>query len=288
MTQDLFRGLSFIRLWEGSDMSSKIKKLYRAVAKKLLAPNVLQRIECELRNIKLSPVDQHVFLSSLYNEAGLFHPSYEDWRIKRVNKILELYGIDYFEGKNLLELGGGHGEIGAFFAELGANVLCLEGRMQNVNYASLKHRKVANFKCKHFNLEHDFSEFGRFDLIINFGLLYHLQKVDEHLNCCFRMSDDILFESVVCDSTDPYKIFFCDENKDIDEEALEGIGSRPSPFYIERIAKEHHFESIRYFNADLNSGKQFIYDWKHKNDNRPGEGFKLRRFWRFKKMATST
>ena len=58
-----------------------------------------------------------------------------------------MYGIDYFKNKNVLELGGGHGEIGAFFAELGANVLCLDGREQNVNFANLKHRKLNNFKC---------------------------------------------------------------------------------------------------------------------------------------------
>ncbi len=102
------------------------------------------------------------------------------------------------------------------------------------------------------------------------------------------MSDDILFESVVSDSTDPYKIFFCEENKDIDEEALEGIkGSRPSPFYIERIAKENNFETIRYFSADLNCGHQFIYDWKHRNDNRLSEDFILRHFRRFRKITTS-
>jgi SAM-dependent methyltransferase len=267
-------------------MRSLVKKLYRASTKIFPAPQVT-RIESELRNIRLSPVDQHIFLSSVYNQSGLFHPSYQDWRIKRINKILELYGIEYFENKKLLELGSGHGDIGAFFAELGANVLCLDGRMQNVNYAKLKHRKVANFRYMHFNLEQDFSEFGKFDLIINFGLLYHLKNVDEHLKCCFRISDDMVFETVVCDSTDPHKIFFCDENKDIDEEALEGIGSRPSPFYIERIAKENNFEPIRYFSSDLNSGDQFLYDWDHRNDKRLGDDFKLRRFWRFRKTTAA-
>ncbi len=273
-------------------MLSKIKKLYDSIVdllrilKTVILKNV-NRFDMQLHNAILSPVERHIFLSSMYNKAGLFHPSYEDWRVKRINKILEIYGIDYFNNKKILELGGGHGDIGAFFAELGANVLCLEGRIQNVNFAKLKHHKIKNFKCLQFNLENDFSKFGRFDLIINLGLLYHLKNVEAHLNYCFKMSDDILLESVVCDSTDPYKIFFCDENKKIDEEALGGTGSRPSPFYIERIAKENNFEVIRYFSEDLNCGNQFIYNWSHRNDNNLGGNFKLRRFWRFKKIKAS-
>ena len=100
-----------------------------------------------------------------------------------------------------------------------------------------------------FNLEKNFTEFGRFDLIINFGLIYHLKNVDEHLNCCFKVSDDIFLETVVCDSTDPYKIFYAKRIRLVDEEALEGIGSRPSPFYIERIANENNFDSQPLFHC---------------------------------------
>lgn len=90
-------------------------------------------------------------------------------------------------------------------------------------------------------------------------------------------------ETVVCDSTDPYKIFYVKENETVDEEALEGIGSRPSPFYIERIANENNFEANRYFTADLNVRHLYVYDWVHKNDDRLGEDFKLRRCWRLTK-----
>ena len=267
-------------------MASTIKELCVFIYS---LPSIIYRIDAALRNSPLSPIDNHVFLSGVYNRSGLFNYSYEEWRIKRINKVLEMYGIDYFKYKNVLELGGGHGEIGAFFAELGANVLCLDGREQNVNFANLKYRKLNNFKSLQFNLENDFSEFGRFDLIINFGLLYHLTNVDAHLNCCFKMSDEIVLETVVCDSTDPNKIFHFKENKNVDEEALEGTGSCPSPFYIERVANENNFEAMRYFSSDLNvktlfSRNIFLYDWIHRNDERLG-GYKLRRCWRLKKSG---
>ena len=31
----------------------------------------------------------------MYKKTDLFDPSYKDWRMKRINKILELYGTDY-------------------------------------------------------------------------------------------------------------------------------------------------------------------------------------------------
>ena len=267
-------------------MSSKIKWLRNLMYS---LPHIIYRSDAALRNSPLSPIERHVFLSGLYNRENLFDYSYEEWRIKRINKILEVYGIDYFKNKNVLELGSGHGDIGAFFAELGANVLCLEGRQQNVNFSRLKHRKISNFKCLQFNLETDFTEFGRFDLIINFGLIYHLTNVDAHLNCCFKMSDDIFLESIVCDSTDPYKIFYIKEDQNIDEEALEGTGSRPSPFYIERIANENNFEAKRYFSSDLNTkdifGRNlFFYDWIQKNNDNLG-GWRQRRCWLLKKSG---
>lgn len=267
----------------------KLRMIYRALyqwsAQSLQFNN---RVDVELLE-RLSPIDRYVVFSGLGTGHGLFHPSYVDWRARRITKILEIYGLDYFKGKRILELGCGHGDIGAFFAELGADVVCLDGRAQNVNFARLKHRKIPNLKFEQFNLENDFSHVGKFDLVINFGLIYHLKNVEDHLRCCFSTADDVVLETVVLDSTDPSRIVFCDEKKDVDEEALEGVGSRPSPHFIERIAEENGFACTRYFTRDLNSGDTFSYDWKHRNNER-GAGsrdFSLRRFWRFTKLMAT-
>lgn len=273
-------------------MLSKAKRFVRALG--AWSSQTISRVDLELLET-LSPIDKHIVYSGIISKEGLFHPSYEDWRVRRCTKMLEIYGTDYFKGLKILELGAGHGDIGAFFAELGADVLCLDGRKENVNFASLKHRKIPNIRFEQFNLEKDFSKFGKFDLIINFGLVYHIKNVEAHLNCCFANAKEVILETIVCDSTDPNKIFFCEERSDVNEEALDGIGSRPSPFYVERIALENKFMVHRHFTADLNSGQkfstgyQFRYDWKHKNDDDYGVDYKskkfwklhLRRFWRF-------
>src|SRR5690242_4140 len=78
-------------------------------------------------DLSLAPIDRHLARVALANRDGLFHHSYHDWRTKRIDKLLELYGADYFVGRNILELGCGHAEIGAFFADLGADVLAVDG-----------------------------------------------------------------------------------------------------------------------------------------------------------------
>jgi SAM-dependent methyltransferase len=261
-------------------MLSRIREVYRSIKQLPEIAEAVQRMDALLRDCSLSPVDRYILSSGRDKSGGLFHPSYDAWRSTRLDKLLSVYGVDYFDGKDVLELGGGHGEIGAFMADLGANVLCLDGRAQNVNYARLKHRRIHSFRCMQADLEEDFSDFGHFDLIVDFGLLYHLRNVDQHLQCCFAMTDDIFLETVVCDSADPFAILYCEEDSGMDEESLRGTGSRPSPAYVERLAAENGFAVHRYFDADLNVGDQFVYDWEQLNDGRDGE-WRLRRLWRF-------
>jgi len=262
-----------------TQLRSVYKKINRLPEIAETVHHVAALIESRDRYIP-SPIDRYLLSTSRLKSGGLFHPSYEEWRVTRLDKLFTIYGVDYFRGKSVLELGGGHGEIGAVLAELGASVLCLEGRARNVAYAQLRQRSIPGFRCVQADLEDDFSHFGQFDLIINLGLLYHLRNVDDHLRCCFAMAPDMVLETVVCDSIDPHAIRYLKEDPAVDEEALRGTGSRPSPFYVERVAAENAFRFHRLFDADLNVGDQFVYDWQHHNDNRP-EGWRLRRMWRF-------
>jgi SAM-dependent methyltransferase len=242
-----------------------------------------RRVENLLLETTLSPIDRHLVHDALTRSDGLFHDSYDRWRATRINKMLEIYGVDFFTGKRILELGAGHGDIGAFFAELGASVLCLEGRPGNVAYGRLKYRKLPGLKIEQADLAQDFSNFGRFDLIIHFGLLYHIEDVEGHMKTVLGMADDVILETVVADSTDPQTILIVPERSEVNEEAIHGVGSRPSPFYIERIAEEQGFGVERYFHGDLNTDG-FVYDWAHKNDNSDG-GWWKRRLWRFRRNA---
>lgn len=256
------------------------KILYRARAS-LGLDEILE--EVKLKNMiditNLSAVGQFLFSHYKYFKTGHYHWHYPEWRMRRIRKILEIYGVD-FRDKKILEIGGGLGDIGAFFAELGADVLSLEARACNRNIANLKYADLNNFKSVECDLERDFSNLGRFDLIINFGALEVIQNVAHVLECCIKLSDDIVLETMVCDSSDQNKIIFVDLDPEEIDHPIRGISARPSPAYIENFFIKNKFSVTQYFTPDLNTSVH-IYDWVAKNDNSVISN--RRRFWRFKK-----
>jgi SAM-dependent methyltransferase len=265
-------------------MLSRLRRLYRSVIEQTPA---MKRLDAALYwRASMSPIDRHIAIQAASRTDGLFHPSYDLWRAARINKLLELYGVEWFAGKRVLELGCGHADLGALLAEVGAQVTSVDGRAENVVLGKLKHRNIPNLTIVHADLEQDFPALGRFDLMIHFGLLYHLSDVDAHLGQAWRMADDIMLESVVCDSSDPNHIVYFEGDKTINEEGLHGRQNRPSPFYIERLARENGFDFDRVFSRDLNSSI-FVYDWPHKNDGAYA-GWGRRRMWRLRKRAAAS
>jgi len=231
-----------------------------------------------------SPIDRYLASLARDQPEALFGPTYELWRAKRIRKIIEIYGIDFFAGKTVLELGSGHSDIGAFFAELGATVTCLEGRKDNHAFGRLRHRNVPRLSIELFDVERDFTAFGRFDLIIDMGLLYHVPDCRTHLQQCFAMSDEIILETVVCDSADAEKCVILPEDSHELEEALNGTGSRPTQAFVERVAEEAGCRPTVYATADLNVGDEFVYDWKATNSGDLG-GWRNRRLWRLSRQG---
>lgn len=229
----------------------------------------------------LDPIDKYVVQKHRITTEGHFHSHYIEWRTRRISKVLEFLGID-LSGKRILELGGGHGDIGAFFAALGAEVVSAEGRPFNSHLANLKHRHVQNFKSIVRDIEQDFSDLGKFDIILSFGSLEVIDNIDNYLKCCCQMSNLVIFETYVLDSEDPFATVtggdFDSKTVSMDH-TLSGRITVPSPFYIERVFREHGFTIERYFHSDINSGPH-CYDWEAGD---PREDITKRRFWRFKK-----
>lgn len=224
------------------------------------------------------PLDWFVSCHHLFMNTNHFHAHYDEWRMRRIRKVMELYEGD-FKDKRVLEVGGGMGDIGAFFARLGADVISLENRAMNRHLAQIKFRDLENFKSMACDVEEDFSDLGRFDIIINFGLLEVIKNIDNVMGCCAAMSDHVFVESLVCDSTDPGKVIYREMIEGMDH-PVEGRGARPSPFYVERFFETRGFETHRAFSEDLNS-KGHMYNWEHEDSGKT-EDF-MRRFWYFTK-----
>ena len=260
-----------------------------AVAFEVLNTSFMNQIQ-RRSSISLSgdcAVDRFIKQNFLYFYDGHFSEQYKEWRMRRIRKLLEVYGVD-FEGKRILELGAGIGEIGSFFAELGAEVVGLEGRAVNCNLAKLRFRHLRNYEIRQHNLEDGIGGLGHFDLIINFGLIEVIKNFEALIQDCMDLSSVIFLETMVCDSEDPYDVVYVNMSAErCDDWPLSNISPRPSPAFIERLFCEKGYTVQRYFDRDLNvcphdfGSNSHCYDWPHKNDKSAEE--KLRRFWCFVK-----
>jgi hypothetical protein len=197
-----------------------------------------------------------------------YHP---DWQINRINFILSKYPKEFFKGKHILELGAYNGYIGAYFSSLGAIVHCVEGRQENVD--NIK-RDYPNVTVELADLDTDDWKWGKWDIIINFGLYYHLEKFHkEHLTNCINNCNLMFFESVIYDSFKSEMYF---RNEAGDDQSLSNKGGTPSTSYVEDIFNENGASYTKYKDGSLNN-------WEHKY-NWPDTGFKMfnqfwRRFW---------
>ncbi|SDA12800.1 Methyltransferase domain-containing protein [Methylobacterium sp. UNC378MF] len=209
----------------------------------------------------------------------MFDGHYVEWRIKRIAALVEYYGEGWFRGKRILELGCGYGDIGAALWALGADVTLSEGRPEHVEAIRNRLPMLGSNKVVLCNLENGLvfdRDIGHFDLIIHFGVLYHLNDWQTSLAGCFEICKYLVLETEVCDSDDPHFEIKIEENKDGYDQSIVGIGSRPSADMVEQFFKGNNINYHRLRDNRCNSGMH-RYDWVVQNKKNWENG--LRRMW---------
>jgi SAM-dependent methyltransferase len=201
---------------------------------------------------------------------------YFPWRQSRIAKVEKIFGKDFFKNKSILELACGLGHIGQHFLELGAEVTFADGRQHLLDMLKQSNDKVNTLLIDQDSAWH---LSNKFDIIIHWGVLYHLDNWKEDLKSTLQHSNLIFLESEVSDSDDAFFEIKVDESDD-DDQALHKIGSRPSATLIENTLTELGATFTRYDDSDLNA-EFHRYDWPVKNTNTWEHG--LRRFWIVKK-----
>jgi hypothetical protein len=200
------------------------------------------------------------------NTEGLIYDSgYNSWQINRVKFILETFGANFFSGKKILELGCYHGGVSKLIYNLvnGTNgsITAVEGLEENYNYCKATYPYI-NFV--HSDLDspdiNDWIFDEHYDIIIHWGLLYHLQYPDK-----------LFLETLIVDSDNLVSYV---EEKNIwgTDQSIHNIGTRPNTKYVENIFS--HLKFKRYDDSKLNSNCQPVYDWIPSNS-----GNIYRRFW---------
>lgn len=200
----------------------------------------------------------------------MFQGHYVDWRESRMNTIKKYISSDYFKLKRVLEVGCGYADIGNEFSKLGSLVTSSDIRKEHIDVVN---KRYTHIKTLLFDGDNDEIP-EHYDIIVHWGLLYHLHEIENHLNMISRKCNVLLLETEVADSDDP--TFYIKTEENGSDQAFNFLGIRPSPSYVERILKQNGFEYKMITDSILNANFH-TYDWEIKNTNTWRHG--LRRFW---------
>jgi SAM-dependent methyltransferase len=219
---------------------------------------------------------------------GKFNLYYDDWQKNRINKIEQIFGKEYFKDKTILEVACGYGDIGKYFREnLGSNVTFAEGRKEHLPFIM---ENNPGSKVIELNQENLWDLGEKFDIVIHFGVTYHLDNWKQDFECAMNHAKSVMiYETEIADSKNPFGEF---KFKDIDgyDQALSEskICTRPSAAYVENEIQRLGGTFVRYDDADLNANIH-TYSWELSGaaDTNPdynrSSGVGMRRFWSIKK-----
>jgi len=199
-----------------------------------------------------------------------FTGHYSKWIQSRMNGISKYITPEFFKSKTLLELGCGHAHIGNEFHELGAIVTSTDARYEHLEKVN---KIYPHIKTQILDAEKDVIP-NNFDIILHWGVLYHLNEIEIHLSKIAQKCDVLLLETETIDSDD--NTFYINMNEKGYDQAFNGTGIRPSPAYVEKVLEKNGFKFQLIKDPILNANYH-VYDWEIKNTKTCRDGW--RRFW---------
>ena len=202
---------------------------------------------------------------------------YEERNFKLSKIIIDYYGVNFFRGKKILDLGCGNGEIANIFSNLGSNVLAVDARQENINIVNKKFPKIKTLKV---DLDEYFPFLDQqFDLILSLGLICHLSNYYKHIEDIFQLSsENIIIETEVLDCDD-ISIIGVDEDRSVSDLSFNGLGSIVSSKNIQDEFVKNNYK-FKIINETKINTKYHHYDWLPKNIGRKQTN---RRLWFLKK-----
>jgi SAM-dependent methyltransferase len=165
-------------------------------------------------------------------------------------------------GKRVLDIGCGVGHLGAKLAQMGASVVCVDGREGNIS--SLRTR-YPHLEAHVGNVETEpLSRFGRFHVVFSYGLLYHLENPLQSLRNMESVCDEmLLLETIICDHQLAL-VRMEDESTDVNQ-ALGGVAGRPTPHYVVLALNRIGFPFV-YAPATPPEHEDFRFEWRNNLD----------------------
>ena len=142
------------------------------------------------------------------------------------------------EHKSVLDVGCGVGQLTQFFLDRECTVVCIDGRDSNVEAIRSLY---PNVNAHVVNVDTDsLLKFGMFDVVFCYGLLYHLENpIGALRNMASVCRELLLLETVICDADLP--VLRLEAERDDADQAVSGLGSRPSPSFVAMAIKHSGF-----------------------------------------------
>ena len=196
----------------------------------------------------------------------------QEWNEKRLKFILGIWGKDWFPGKRILEVACGRGFFGQEFKKLGAEVVFTDARQMFVD------ELVNNgYTAQVMDQDKPWNVTGPFDLVIHFGVLYHLDDWKQDLRCAIETAPLVLLETEATDSLDPTYEQKIREGDHYDQ-AFNFNATRFSDTHVEAFLTELGVPFTRYDDPAIDVLPIFVYSWKHGVVDGPGyHGNSIRR-----------
>jgi 2-polyprenyl-3-methyl-5-hydroxy-6-metoxy-1,4-benzoquinol methylase len=215
------------------------------------------------------------------------HIFYEKWYKKRVKKIIDIFGEDWFPSRKVLELGACHGDIGSELLKLGAEVSFTDARPEHLETIKDRFKDYDYIPMTGMvNQNFDYAFDRHFDLILHFGTLSHVENWKNDLFTAMKHTNCMLLDTPINGAEDSFR--------DAEDYKYDGFQCREPLFTQESVEKTLADIGCKFLRLDTNTlnadwswvrnGEllRHVYDWDYTNyeSYRKGEHqVQFRRFW---------
>jgi SAM-dependent methyltransferase len=235
------------------------------------------------RSLRRLPFSAKVAFERLTGKSIFEAGYYRESQLTRLMNLFAHIDVDHYRGMRMLEVGSGLGHLGDAFTQLGFDVTSTDGRPEHV--ASMKERGRRSFQID-LDKDSDLPKLasddqGDFDIILSFGVLYHLARPEEFLRAAGKYAKVMFLETAVSDHAEPVVEWLTEPGgwRGTDQ-AVSLRASRPSPSWVEKICHEAGFDTVRDISASLANWTIGHFDWEQRNDGTwRRDGINFRKMW---------
>lgn len=201
---------------------------------------------------------------------------YSTFRAARFKVIDKYITNSFLQNKTLIEVGCANGHNGAEFLKRGcSSVTCTDARPEHFEVGR---SLFPNITFNVLDCENDSFD-KQYDICLHWGTLYHLKNIEDNLMRVCKDVNYLFLETECCDSDDTINTYINEVDSYGGDQAKGGIGSRPSPSYVEKLLADNNFEFKRIKDTDLNC-LYYLYDWAITNTKEFYlNGIVFRGFW---------